>query len=61
VSALHPFLTSWKDAPHAPSLTHARPHTLPLPQRDGCPKVLNIGAAKADAYYTAKKYGGKAR
>ena len=26
-------------------------------QRDGCPKVINIGAARADWFYEKKKYG----
>ena len=29
--------------------------------RDGCPKVLNLGTAKADAHYQAKKYGSRTR
>ena len=26
--------------------------------RDGCPKILNIGTAKTDLFYERKKYGG---
>jgi PHD finger-like domain-containing protein 5A len=29
-----------------------------LRQRDGCPKVLNIGMSKQDRYYDRKKYAG---
>ena len=29
--------------------------------RDGCPKIINIGAAKTDMFYEKKKYGFKAR
>jgi hypothetical protein len=25
-------------------------------QRDGCPKVINVGAARAALYYESKKY-----
>ncbi len=28
------------------------------PQRDGCPKVVNLGASKTDRYYESKKHGG---
>jgi PHD finger-like domain-containing protein 5A len=27
--------------------------------RDGCPKIVNLGMAKMDRYYDRKKYGGK--
>jgi PHD finger-like domain-containing protein 5A len=27
--------------------------------RDGCPKIINIGAARTDMYYEKKKYGFK--
>lgn len=27
-------------------------------QRDGCPKVVNLGVAKTDRYFENKKYGG---
>ena len=30
-------------------------------QRDGCPKIVNIGAAKTDLFYERKKYGFKKR
>ena len=30
-------------------------------QRDGCPKVVNIGAARTDMFYERKKYGFKKR
>lgn len=29
--------------------------------RDGCPKVINIGGAKTDLFYERKKYGFKKR
>lgn len=41
-------------------LTCIRPFP-PLPQRDGCPYVINIGAARSDWYYDKKKYGFKKR
>ena len=33
----------------------------PPPQRDGCPKVINLGTAKADQHFTTKKFGAKVR
>jgi len=35
------------------------PPTSPTPilQRDGCPKVINLGAARTNLYYNAKKFG----
>ena len=39
---------------HASLLSHAA-------QRDGCPKVINLGTAKADQHYTTKKYGSRTR
>lgn len=33
---------------------------LPL-QRDGCPKIVNLGSAKTDLFYERKKYGFKKR
>jgi PHD finger-like domain-containing protein 5A len=42
--------------------THTHTHThLNHAQRDGCPKVINLGAAKADQHFTTKKYGSKTR
>lgn len=34
-------------------------HPGPLPplQRDGCPKIINLGSAKTDLFYERKKYG----
>ena len=29
--------------------------------RDGCPKIVNIGSAKTDLFYERKKYGFKKR
>ena len=29
--------------------------------RDGCPKILNVGASKTDLFYERKKYGFKKR
>ncbi|KAJ9505047.1 hypothetical protein QJQ45_016898 [Haematococcus lacustris] len=31
------------------------------PQRDGCPKIINLGSAKTDLFYERKKYGFKRR
>ena len=31
-------------------------HWLPLLQRDGCPKIINLGSAKTDLFYERKKY-----
>jgi PHD finger-like domain-containing protein 5A len=28
-------------------------------QRDGCPKIVNLGSAKTDLFYERKKYGFK--
>ena len=30
-------------------------------QRDGCPKIVNLGAARTDLFYERKKYGFKPR
>ena len=30
-------------------------------QRDGCPKIVNLGSAKTDLFYERKKYGFKKR
>ncbi len=30
-------------------------------QRDGCPKIINLGSAKTDLFYERKKYGFKRR
>ena len=32
-----------------------------LLQRDGCPKIVNLGSAKTDLFYERKKYGFKKR
>lgn len=32
-----------------------------LMQRDGCPKIVNLGSAKTDLFYERKKYGFKKR
>lgn len=29
--------------------------------RDGCPKIINLGSARTDLYYERKKYGFKKR
>ena len=29
--------------------------------RDGCPKIINLGSAKTDLFYERKKYGFKKR
>ena len=28
-----------------------------ISQRDGCPKIINLGSAKTDLFYERKKYG----
>ncbi|KAA6352877.1 MAG: putative PHD finger-like domain-containing protein 5A [Streblomastix strix] len=33
--------------------------TLQEKNRDGCPKIINVGQSKTDAYYDNKKYGTK--
>jgi PHD finger-like domain-containing protein 5A len=33
--------------------------TLQEKDRDGCPKIINLGSAKTDLFYDRKKYGGK--
>lgn len=30
-------------------------------QRDGCPKIVNLGSSKTDLFYERKKYGFKRR
>ena len=30
-------------------------------QRDGCPKIVNLGSSKVDLFYERKKYGFKKR
>ena len=30
-------------------------------QRDGCPKIVNLGSARTDLFYERKKYGFKKR
>ena len=46
----------------AASPSHPHPHlSPPPPQRDGCPKIVNLGAAKTDLFYERKKYGFKPR
>ena len=39
----------------------ARAEPLRWPQRDGCPKIINLGSAKTDLFYERKKYGFKKR
>jgi hypothetical protein len=34
---------------------------LDVLQRDGCPKIINLGSAKTDLFYERKKYGFKPR
>lgn len=38
-----------------PPQTAAPPQ--PHPQRDGCPKIINLGQARTDNFYERKKYG----
>ena len=35
--------------------------TLQEKDRDGCPKIINLGSAKTDLFYERKKYGFKKR
>ena len=35
--------------------------TIQEKDRDGCPKIVNLGAAKTDLFYERKKYGFKKR
>jgi len=35
--------------------------TLMEKDRDGCPKIINLGAARTDLFYERKKYGFKPR
>lgn len=35
--------------------------TLLEKDRDGCPKIVNLGSAKTDLFYERKKYGFKRR
>ena len=35
--------------------------TLMETDRDGCPKIINLGAARTDLFYERKKYGFKPR
>ncbi|DBB17174.1 TPA: hypothetical protein ACH3X3_014242 [Trebouxia sp. C0006] len=35
--------------------------TLQEKDRDGCPKIVNLGSAKTDLFYERKKYGFKKR
>jgi len=53
VTALSPFfffLLQWWRAYLTPFLSFSL-------QRDGCPKIINLGSAKIDMYYDKKKYG----
>lgn len=36
-------------------------HPLFFVQRDGCPKIVNLGSSKTDLFYERKKYGFKKR
>lgn len=53
--------TVW--APVLPCFTSKsdRANMLCLRQRDGCPKIVNLGSAKTDLFYERKKYGFKKR
>lgn len=35
--------------------------TIQEKDRDGCPKIVNIGSSKTDLFYERKKYGFKSR
>eukprot|EP00906_Rhabdomonas_costata_P015496 RCo022271 len=40
---------------------YCRECTLLEKDRDGCPKIINLGSARTDLYYERKKYGFKKR
>ena len=40
---------------------YCRECTLAEKDRDGCPKVINLGSARTDLFYERKKYGFKKR
>ncbi|VDL99697.1 unnamed protein product [Schistocephalus solidus] len=40
---------------------YVHPIYLTRIQRDGCPKIVNLGSAKTDLFYERKKYGFKKR
>merc|ERR1712216_25082 len=40
---------------------YCRGCTLTEKDRDGCPKIINLGAARTDLFYERKKYGFKPR
>ena len=66
---------TWRPAPTpAPARTRPRTPRLPCsrivcerasvsvrPQRDGCPKIVNLGSSKTDLFYERKKYGFRKR
>ena len=41
--------------------TAARAGTQMEKDRDGCPKIVNLGSSKTDLFYERKKYGFKKR
>lgn len=40
---------------------YCRECTLQEKDRDGCPKIINLGSARTDLFYERKKYGFKKR
>lgn len=46
---------------HRSPLTAAFVFCVLLPQRDGCPKIVNLGSSKTDLFYERKKYGFRKR
>jgi hypothetical protein len=36
------------------------PNASELLQRDGCPKIVNLGSSRTDMFYERKKFGMKA-
>jgi PHD finger-like domain-containing protein 5A len=48
--------TSPSSLPNPPPSAHP-----PNAQRDGCPKIVNLGQAKTDMFYERKKFGFKQR
>lgn len=46
-------------APGIADAYYCRECTLQEKDRDGCPKIINIGTARTDMFYEMKKYGSK--
>ena len=48
-------------APGISDAFYCRECTLQEKDRDGCPKIINLGSARSDLFYERKKYGFKKR